>query len=216
MPTKVKDLFNHFGLPIHGQVNWGELINSSERGFYVVALTPEKDKLVCMSKPTFDLNVIQKWIDLIESGGKQILIDDNVANIQTLTQRLERFWLPDETILYIGKAGPSKKRTLRQRVKEYYQTVLGCDKKHAGGNWINCLSNIKSLTVYYSEYSGQDIEEKEEQLIDYFMRNVSEQTKRQLLDPINSFPFANKEINRKSVRQKIRKAHGISNQTVTC
>ena len=216
MPTTVIQLFKQAGLTFHGQVKCGQLINSRACGFYVVALTDDIEKLVCMDKPNFDDNAIEQWIKVVKSGGKQILIDNKVADLRSIQQRLEKFWLPDETIIYIGKAGPNKKRTIRKRVKEYYETKMGCDGKHAGGHWVNTLKNDSSLNVFYSEYLELDIEEKEEQLISYFMDNVSETTKEILLDKVNCYPFANKELYRKSLGAKIRKMHKLNNQTIDC
>ena len=216
MPTTITQLFKTTGLTFSGQVRWGELINSKACGFYVVALTDNIDKLVCMDKPDFSDNAIQKWIELIKTGGKQIQLDNKVADLTGIKKRLEHFWFSDEIIVYIGKAGPNKKRTIRKRVKEYYETTLGCDGKRAGGHWVNTLQNVSSLNVFYSEYSGLDIEEKEEQLISYFMQNVSEKTKINLFDKVNCYPFANKELYRKSLRTKIRKDHRLNNQTIDC
>jgi len=41
-------------------------------------------------------------------------IDGNKPTVEEVTERLNNFWLPKETILYIGKAGTSLKRELNQ------------------------------------------------------------------------------------------------------
>ncbi len=216
MPTTIKELFVKTGLTYSGQAEWGQLVNSNACGFYVVAISNDIDKLVCLNKPNFSDKAIEQWIKLVKSGGKQILIDKRVADLNGIKQRLEKFWFPDETIVYIGKAGPNKRRTIRKRIKEYYETKLGCDGKHAGGHWINTLQDISALNVFYSEYLGLDIDEKEEQLISYFMNNVSNISKESLFDKVNCFPFANKELYRKSLRTKTRKVHRLNNQTIDC
>ena len=216
MPTIISKLFEQAGLTFHGQVKWGQLINSKECGFYIVALTEDIEKLVCRGNSNIDDSAIKQWSELVKSGGKEILIDNKVSDLKSIKQRLEKFWLPDETIVYIGKAGPNKERTIRKRVKEYYKTQMGCDSKHAGGHWVKILKDISSLNIFYSEYSGLDIEEKEEQLILSFIDNVSKRTKENLFDNLNCFPFANKELYRKSLGTKIRKIHGLSNQTIDC
>lgn len=216
MPTTITQLFNQAGLTISGQVKWGQIINSRACGFYVVALTNNADELVCTDKPNFSDEAIKQWIELVKSGGKQIQLDNRTADLDDIKKRLEKFWFADETIVYIGKAGPKKSRTIRKRVKEYYETPLGCDKKHAGGNWVNTMINVSSLNVFYSEYSGIDIEEKEETMISYFMENVSETTKANLYDKVNCYPFANKELYRKSLKSKTKKVHGLNYQTIDC
>lgn len=216
MPTTITKLLKQNGLPLSGKVKWGESIDSRSCGFYIVALTNQEEKLEFTDKPIFNDNAIKQWIELIKSGGKQILLGEKVATLTDIKQRLQNFWLPDETIVYIGKTGPNVKRTIRKRVNEYYKTILGCDAPHAGGHWLNVLQNLSSLNVFYSEYSGLDIDEKEEQLITYFMDNVSKTTKEKLWDKINCYPFANKELYRKSIQTKTRKNHGLNNQTVAC
>ncbi len=207
MPTKVADIFNHFELTIHGQVKWNTEINSNKCGVYVIALTNDINKLITLEKANFNDNAINNWIELIKTSGKALLVDGELATTDLIKERLSQFWFSDETILYIGKAGPTIKRTLKVRVEEFYKTKLGCDKKHAGGHWLNTLQNLSSLNIFYSE-TNPDIEEE---MIKYFCEHVSDESKSKLFDTTNCFPFANKEKNK-----SIRKKHGLSNQTINC
>ena len=207
MATSVIELFNYFNLTIHGQVKWNTKINSNKCGVYVIALTNDRDKLITTDEANFNDNAINRWIELVKTGGKTLLIDGKQATTDLIKKRLSQFWFPDETIVYIGKAGPTIKRTLKVRVNEFYKTKLGCDRKHAGGHWLNTLQNISSLNIFYSE-ANPDIEEE---MISYFCERVSESTKAKLYDCINRFPFANKELNKSN-----RKKHGFSNQTINC
>lgn len=207
MPTKVSEIFNHFGINIDGQVNWNEEIDSNKCGVYVIALTADRNRLITFNKPIFSDNEIQNWIDLIKTGGKSLLVDGQPATTDFIKQRLSQFWLPDETIVYIGKAGPSITRTLKVRVNEFYRTKLGCDKRHSGGHWLKTLQNLASMNIFYSETNP----EIEEDMIKYFCEHVSYDTKTKLFDTKNCFPFANKELNR-----SIRKKHCLLNQTIYC
>ena len=206
MPTTVNNIFNRFNLTIDGQVKWNTEIKSSDYGVYVVALTDDPDNLITTSKPNFDEVAINGWIQLIKTKGKTLMIDGLPATVDLIQKRLTQFWLPDETV-YIGKAGPTKNRTLRKRINEYYQTTLGCDKCHGGGHWLNTLKDIFELNIFYSETNP--LIEKE--MIIYFGEQVSEISKANLYDKKNSFPFANKELDKGS-----RKIHGLSNQTIDC
>ncbi len=62
----------------------------------------------------FDIQKIQKWITLVEHCSKNITIDGRTASAQDIIDRLNSLWLQDETILYIGKAGPNRRRTLKK------------------------------------------------------------------------------------------------------
>jgi hypothetical protein len=219
MPTKIREIFNEFDLELTGQMSWGQEINANKCGLYFVSITDNPDELKCWENPDFNENEIENWIDLVQKCWKRIKVDNKIASKSDLLNRLNNLWLPDETILYIGKAGPTKTRTVGKRVKEYFNTRLGCNKKHAGGNWINTLSKLNELTVFYSEFETDKyykIEEIETQLIEYFSKNVSNETKDRLIDKKNCFPFANKEIHYKEKKKKIRKNHGLSNQTIDC
>jgi hypothetical protein len=216
MPTTPIEIFKHVGLEIQGQVKWNYAIPVDKCGLYVVALTDKSNIIKCNDIPFFSDLAFDNWLLTVKSGNKNILIDNKPADRNSLKQRLMEFWLPDETIVYIGKAGPNKRRTLKKRVDEYYDTKLGSNKRHAGGHWINVLQNVNDLTVYYCEYTEKDIEEKEEEMILYFMDNVSDSTKALLRDKINCYPFANKEIHKHSIRSKIKKDHGLNNQAIYC
>ncbi|MBS1735812.1 MAG: hypothetical protein JSS98_04315 [Bacteroidetes bacterium] len=216
MPTTVEELFKSSKLTLFAQIKWGQKIPLRKCGFYVVAISDKADELICHAKPQIDNNEIGKWIDVVKQGGKTILIDKKPGDVVSIKNRLEKLWLPDETILYIGKAGPTKKRTVEKRLQEYYETKLGSKRKHAGGHWLNVLSNLSSLNVFLAEYPEKDINEKEEQLISYFMEKVSNETKANLHDGNNCYPFANKEIYRLILKTKVKKRHGLNNQVVDC
>ena len=208
MPTTPIDLFNHVNLNIKGQVKWNTQIPDDEYGLYVVALTDKADKLICNKIIQFDETAIENWFSTISSKGKKLLVDKVPASKESLKNRLNGFWLPDETIIYIGKAG---KQTLNKRINQYYETKLGSKRPHAGGHWSNVLKNLNELTVFYADCSKRHIDQTEELMISYFQDNVSSNTRQTLHDKINCFPFANKEINKKK-----RKMHGLNNLIVDC
>lgn len=216
MPTTPCELFKKVNLKIQGQVDWGKPIPSDDCGLYVVAVTNKPDYLIYEPTANLKYACIDSWIQTIIDGGKQILIDGKPADRTFLKERISKFWLPDETIIYIGKAGPSKKRSLRVRVNEFYHTRMGCDGRHAGGNWVNLLSNLDSYSVYYSSYLNSDVEVLEEAMLEYFMECVSIETRKKLYDHETCLPFANKEIHRSALGTTIRKRHGIGNSTVDC
>lgn len=60
-----------------------------------------------------------------------------------LAAHVATFWLPDETIVYIGKAGTS----LRARVGQYYSTPLGARSPHAGGWFRKLLQDFPELMM---------------------------------------------------------------------
>lgn len=186
MPTSVRKLFSSVSLSINGQVRWGQPIKDTYAGVYVVAVTsnPDDEKNIYGSNPPIDLNILKTWIDTVPT----LRVDGVRPTPAILKERLERFWLPDEPILYIGMAGTS----LRTRVRQYYNTPLGDRRPHAGGHWLKTLSVLDSLSVFWATTSNPN--QVEHDLLREFTRGVSSNTLSVLMDPIRPFPFANLEF----------------------
>lgn len=147
MPTNIANLFQYFGIMNYDVVPWSTPIGSKGQGVYIVALTNDITS-TCKFLAEFDELVIQKWIDKLPT----FTVDGRRATVETVKARLGQFWLPDECILYIGKA-PFRDNGdgLANRVKEYYDTEIGERKEHSGGQWIKALSNLDSTFVFYFE-----------------------------------------------------------------
>jgi len=124
--------------------------------------------------------------------------DGQAATVENLRARLDSFWIPGETVVYIGKAT----RSLATRIGQYYRTPLGDRAPHAGGHWIKTLSILDDLRVTWAE--AEDPSTSEDDLLRAFAELVSKEAAANLpAGPI--LPFANLEI-----AGGVRKAHGIS------
>ena len=148
-------------------------------------------------------DIIKNWISKVD-GFK---LDNNLTfDSFPIIERLSKFWLPDETILYIGKAPiRSNGKGLGNRVNEFYRTKFGEKKPHAGGHWLKALSVLSQLFVYYIPCNNSgDIEIK---MLKLFVESVSQNTKSKLYDSDLPLPFANLEL-----RQ--RKNHGLSKMKI--
>jgi len=196
MPSNVSHLLSSVGLKVNGQVNWGHDINENRPGVYLVSISSNPDENRSQFKRApIDEEVLAKWIAKVPT----LKVDGKETLPNILRERLSSFWLPDENVVYIGKAGTS----IKKRVKQYYQTDLGEPRPHAGGHWLKTLSILSELTVYWA-VTGKP-EDIEGMLIAEFIRNVSESTKHLLFDPERPFPFANLEYPKGT-----RKRHGIT------
>lgn len=87
-----------------------------------------------------------------------------------LISELERNWLGDTDILYIGKAGSlTGKASLRSRLMQYMQFGQGNKVGHWGGRYIWQLADSNSLMVcWLPTPHGQDPEVVEKGLIQDF------------------------------------------------
>ncbi len=160
MPTTVKQLFLESGKDILGVAKWGQSVECNSPGVYVVAITPDADKMVCFDDAPISDKFIERWINCVP----HMTLDNESPTIEALTQRLQNFWLPDETVLYIGKAGTS----LKTRVKQYYDTHLGASKPHRGGHWIKVLNIICQLSIYWTTSDNEPANVVEHKFLEVF------------------------------------------------
>jgi hypothetical protein len=80
---------------------------------------------------------------------------------------------------------------LAKRVGQYYLTALGARSPHAGGWFLETLSVLPDLHVYYA--SCADPSEAEQRILAAFRSSVSEPSRAALHDPERPLPFANLE-----------------------
>jgi hypothetical protein len=118
-----------------------------------------------------------------------------------LRDRLNQFWLSDESILYIGQTESSK--GIKGRVSQYYRTELGERRPHAGGHLLKTLSILNQLFVHYFPDNTPIL--TEENLLRTFVKHVSKQTLTNLWDKNLPLPFANLELEKGNIKN-----HGIS------
>lgn len=203
MPTTVQNLFSEFGISTFIPIPWARRFEDKEQGVYIVSTSNNENSHFGVSPvPTFNEGKFKDWID----GHPDLRIDNNLPTVQTLKGRLAEFWLPDESILYIGKAEKRKNGDgLSCRVGEFYCEAMG-NSAHSGGHWIKSLSNLSKTTIYYCHHN--EPKKLEEKMLQFFMKNVSSSTLSRLRDKRLPLPFANLQL-----RPKVVKSHGLLNQT---
>jgi hypothetical protein len=201
MPSTVSGLFSKVGLSIAGQVIWGETVPENGPGVYIVAISsnPSIEPERLYEPAPISNTAIKYWIRKVP----RIELDGRKPSVSALAARLKRFWLPDESVLYIGKTD----KPLRSRVGDFYRTPLGDRRPHAGGHWLKTLSIIDNLTIFWA--LTHKAEEKEKRMLKLFMQQVSELTRKNLCDPFLPLLFANIELDKSQ-----RKRHGIKGPTL--
>lgn len=143
MPITPRTLFREVGLEVTGAVAWGTPVSSEACGVYVVSLSQDPSRSGGLrAQAPIDRGSIERWIARVPT----IELDKFKTTAGGVIERLSRFWLTDESILYIGKATP-----LRSRINAYYATPLGNRGPHAGGHWIKTLSVLNETFVHFAE-----------------------------------------------------------------
>lgn len=185
MPSSVAELLKAGGLKPGGAVKWGQVDLLDGPGIYLIALVedPASSAGGIQSAP-ISLRSIR---DLVARATDLKLDGQPCHNPRDIADRLSGMWLPDEVVVYIGKASTS----VRQRVRQYYSTPLGNRSPHAGGWALKTLTVLPDLWVHWAPSDRPEL--VEQQALAEFADRTSQQSRRSLVDPAHPFPFANLE-----------------------
>lgn len=203
MPTTIKQLVEKAGLSSTDikEVKWNTSIECKEEGIYIISLSEDIESNRTIKEIPLSMTILETWIKKLD----YFIIDKKeTKDSKIIRERLSEFWIPDESILYIGKA-PLRKRGggIGNRVQEFYDTAIGEARPHAGGHWIKLLGNLNELHVFYITCENSETIEKE--MLSQFGKMVSESTQKSLANKGPILPFANLEDGSKQ-----RKKHGLS------
>lgn len=195
MPSTIAVLLEASGLRHEGCVCWETPVPLSGPGIYLVGLDKDPSRL---AKTLPDASISLDWIDQLLRVRPELRLDGRRPSGAELARRLAGFWIPDETVLYVGVARTS----VRARVGAYYRTLLGARRPHAGGWFLKTLANLQSLYVHYAVAANPL--HSEDAALGAFVANGSDTTRKRLHDATRPLPFANLEW-----PQGLRKLHGI-------
>lgn len=180
-------MLDQLRLSLAGRVRWGHKIAADRPGIYFVSLSsdPGLNAGVLQEAP-ISREAVEAWLERVPSFTLGSVMRPRAGDVVAF---LRRFWFPDENIVYIGRA-----KRLGPRIWQLFRHRLGDRRPHAGGQWLKTLPCLEALHVYFSECGSLvDAKAKEPAALDVFVRQVSEDTKAQLLNPDLPIPFANRE-----------------------
>src|SRR5438105_6849184 len=142
MPSTVTELLEEAKLKRSASVAWGTPVPTFEAGVYVVTLGDETESIAAArARCPISSESIMRWLAV----RPELTLDGARPSPGALSARVASFWLPDEVILYVGKA-----TSLSTRVRQYYSTPLGARSPHAGGHFLKTLSILGELTVHFA------------------------------------------------------------------
>lgn len=136
MPTTIFSLTSQFGFLPQGPIRWGESIPSNKPGIYFISISNNHKIISSLPNAPINLNIIQKWIDRVP----HLTLDKRRPSAKELAERISRFWLSDETILYIGQ---TTSQTLNDRINDFYNHMIGDSGPHRGGYWLKTLDILR-------------------------------------------------------------------------
>ena len=185
------ELLRSVGLMADGPVTWGRPVPSGGPGVYLVEW-PD-----VLAEAPVELTNVGKWLERLPG----LRLDGRRPTSRELAARLHDFWLPGQTVVYVGMTTLS----IGGRVGAYYRTPLGDRKPHAGGHWLKTLRGLDRARVWWARTTAA--EEYEDALLSAFAAGVdaSPEAAPRLADRAVILPFANLQT-----ATGVRKAHGIS------
>jgi len=198
MPTTVTELETKFNLQFKNSIKWGNSFIENDYGIYIISTSKDKGYLPASK---FEISFNEAQVDTWLDNAPDILLNGIKPGKKDLKKQLQGFWLPDESILYIGKA---EKQTLSERICQYCNHKVGKRSPHKGGYWLKLLSNLNELYIHI--YSTKDSHHIEEELLRHFINNVSEVSRKNLIDKELCLPYANLQL-----RSGVIKKHGLKN-----
>lgn len=101
---------------------------------------------------------------LSESRGGHFKGKDPTVPVSDLTSK----WVPNATLLYVGKAGPSKGRHLNTRLRELVNSAAGDPVAHWGGRYLWQLADAHVHQVAWKPTPQQDPDEAKAELLTWF------------------------------------------------
>lgn len=173
--TDAPQLLRSVGLLADGPGQWGRPISAQGPGVFVVEIVAP------LATAPIELTRVGKWIERVET----LRLDGERPTSKTLANRLGSFWLPSQTVLYIGSSDVSTGR----RVAAMARTELGDRRPYAGGHWLKVLRGLDSTRIWWS--ATKATEEYEDALFDAFAAGVRDEERVSLPDRDVVLPFAN-------------------------
>lgn len=192
--TSVAELFSHAGLVRAGSVPWGDAPTLSAPGVYLVSTFEDHECDAGLEVPPLDSQAVGALLAVRPEAS----VDGAPATPVSIAHRLRQMWPAGEPVVYVGLAGTSVSR----RVRQFYSTEIGARAPHAGG-WPVKMLDASKLWVHFAVAPDPDLAERV--MLERFVSGLGSDVRSSLIDPNLALPFANLTMPRGG-----RKKHGFS------
>lgn len=174
-PRGAPGLLRSVGLLADGPGQWGRPVAAPGPGVFIVELVAP------LPNAPIELTRVGKWIERVAS----LRLDGERPSSRALSARLASFWLPSQTVLYIGRSEISVAR----RLAAIARTELGDRQPYAGAYWLKTLRGLETARLWWAPTDAS--EEYEDALFDAFAEGVPDAERASLPDRSVVLPFAN-------------------------
>jgi transcription elongation factor GreA len=156
-PVSGRDLLRANNLPVEGPLPWGRPVPAgTSPGVFIVELPAPQHTV------SIDPQAIRDWL----GRAPDLKLDGKHPSVAELQSRLASFWLPNQTILYIG----SSQKAVGARLNSMYKTPLGERKPLPSGYWLNVLKDLRNARIWWAP--AGDPELYEDTLIEQFRKEA--------------------------------------------
>src|SRR6478609_1021091 len=138
-------LLRSVGLMADGPAVWGRPVGAPGPGVFVIELAAP------LATAPIEPTRVGKWIERVET----LRLDGERPTSKTLAARLSAFWLPSQTVVYIG----ASEQSVARRVAAITATELGDRRPNSAAHWLHALRSLEGATVWWA--STKAIEEYE-------------------------------------------------------
>ena len=177
MPTDAgaASLLRSVGLMADGPTVWGRPVPAQGPGVFVFELPAP------LASAPIEVTRVGKWIERVET----LRLDGERPTAKALASRLASFWLPSQTVVYIG----ATENSIGRRVTAIGRTELGDRRPASGGHWLKTLRSLDGIKVWWAATSAT--EEYEDALLAAFAEGVPAADVARLPDATVILPWAN-------------------------
>jgi transcription elongation factor GreA len=169
------ELLREVGLLADGPVVWGRPVPAGGAGVFVVELTTP------LPRAPIELSLVGKWIERVPD----LALQGERPTSKALATRLGAFWLPSQSVVFIGATTTS----IGGRVAAIEKTVLGDRRPHSAGHWLHTFKPSTPMRVWWTRTDA--VEEYEDALLAAFASGVPPEEVAALPDASVVLPFAN-------------------------
>lgn len=169
------NLLRTVGLLADGPIVWGRPIPARGPGVFVVELPAP------LPAAPLELTRIGKWVETVET----LTLDGHRPTSREVAARLASFWLPSQTVLYVGASVTS----MAARLTAMTKTPLGERRPSAAGHWLHTLRSLNAARVWWTPTTA--VEEYEDALLTAFAEGVPPADIERLVERDVILPFAN-------------------------
>ncbi len=192
MPIEPAALFRAVGLTPDGPALWGAPVRVAGPGVFVVEWPAPLDRA------PVDISAVGTWLTRVPT----LRVDGERPTGKALAARLAAWWLPGETVVYVGST-----RSLGKRVDGLARTPLGDARPNPAGQWLKALRGFEGARLWWAATDAA--EEYEDALLEAFADTVPAAATAGLPDATLVLPFANRRRPGGPIR-----ADGLTGSTV--